>query len=77
MFGKSHQIAIDPINDPRKKPVLWLRIPYARVQKLARDWRTRFNTRIIGITGSVGKTSTKELTHAVLVPPLQHFEIHW
>ncbi|MFQ5398130.1 MAG: UDP-N-acetylmuramoyl-tripeptide--D-alanyl-D-alanine ligase [Anaerolineae bacterium] len=36
------------------------------LQECARAWRARFSTRIIGITGSVGKTSTKELTHAVL-----------
>ncbi len=36
------------------------------LQALARAWRARFDTRVIGITGSVGKTSTKELTAAVL-----------
>jgi UDP-N-acetylmuramoyl-tripeptide--D-alanyl-D-alanine ligase len=37
------------------------------LQKLASAWRTRFERlRVIGITGSVGKTTTKELTHAVL-----------
>lgn len=36
------------------------------LQQIARHWRGRFPTRIIGITGSVGKTSTKELTAAVL-----------
>lgn len=38
----------------------------AALQQLAAAWRQRFPTRITGITGSVGKTSTKELTHAVL-----------
>jgi len=36
------------------------------LQQIARAWRARFNTRLIAITGSVGKTSTKELTAAVL-----------
>lgn len=36
------------------------------LQQIARRWRARFNTRLIAITGSVGKTSTKELTAAVL-----------
>lgn len=36
------------------------------LQAVAKNWRARFRTRLIGITGSVGKTSTKELTHAVL-----------
>lgn len=36
------------------------------LQLIARHWRSHFRTRIIAITGSVGKTSTKELTAAVL-----------
>lgn len=36
------------------------------LQEVAKAWVAQFNTTIIGITGSVGKTSTKELTHAVL-----------
>lgn len=36
------------------------------LQTAAKAWRARFSTRIIGVTGSVGKTSTKELIHAVL-----------
>lgn len=40
--------------------------PVLAVQKAAQDWRNRFTLRVIGITGSVGKTTTKELTHAVL-----------
>jgi UDP-N-acetylmuramoyl-tripeptide--D-alanyl-D-alanine ligase len=35
-------------------------------QKLARWWRDRFQIPIIGVTGSVGKTTTKELISAVL-----------
>ena len=42
------------------------------LQKLGQRWRERFPlVRVIGITGSVGKTTTKELTHAVLC---QQFE---
>ena len=36
------------------------------LQTSAKAWRARFPAEVIGITGSVGKTSTKELTHAVL-----------
>ncbi len=36
------------------------------LQQLATHWRARFNPRVVGITGSVGKSSTKELTWAVL-----------
>ena len=37
------------------------------LQRLGQVWRSRFpDLRVIGITGSVGKTTTKELAHAVL-----------
>ena len=38
----------------------------AALQTAAQAWREQFSTRIIGITGSVGKTSTKELAYSVL-----------
>ncbi|MEJ2747235.1 MAG: UDP-N-acetylmuramoyl-tripeptide--D-alanyl-D-alanine ligase [Anaerolineae bacterium] len=36
------------------------------LQTVAKAWRERFPIRVIGITGSVGKTSTKELVYSVL-----------
>jgi UDP-N-acetylmuramoyl-tripeptide--D-alanyl-D-alanine ligase len=36
------------------------------LQKVASIWRQRLNVRVIGITGSVGKSTTKELTSTVL-----------
>jgi UDP-N-acetylmuramoyl-tripeptide--D-alanyl-D-alanine ligase len=36
------------------------------MQTLAAFWRNRLNVRVIGVTGSVGKTTTKELIAAVL-----------
>lgn len=33
---------------------------------LARQWRRRFDVRVAAITGSGGKTTTKEMTHAIL-----------
>ncbi len=36
------------------------------LQKLAAYWRNQFDIKVIGITGSVGKSSTKELTANVL-----------
>jgi UDP-N-acetylmuramoyl-tripeptide--D-alanyl-D-alanine ligase len=36
------------------------------LQRLAAFWRRKFNPRVIGVTGSVGKTSSKELIWSVL-----------
>lgn len=36
------------------------------LQKVAADWRRQLDVRVIGITGSVGKSTTKELTAEVL-----------
>jgi UDP-N-acetylmuramoyl-tripeptide--D-alanyl-D-alanine ligase len=36
------------------------------LQKLAKYWRQKFNPRVIGLTGSVGKSTTKELVTSVL-----------
>lgn len=38
----------------------------AALQKIAAFWRRRFKIRVIGITGSVGKSTTKELTAELL-----------
>lgn len=46
----------------------------AALQTSAKAWRTRFPVEVIGITGSVGKTSTKELTHAVLCSRYRTFK---
>lgn len=36
------------------------------LQQLAAFWRSKFNPRVIGVTGSVGKSTTKELLGSVL-----------
>lgn len=38
----------------------------AALQQIARFWRRKLNLRVVGITGSVGKSTTKELTAEVL-----------
>ena len=43
----------------------------AALQKVATYWRSRFTPNVVGITGSVGKSSTKELTYAVLAQKYQ------
>lgn len=40
--------------------------PLAAMQALAREWRARLGARVVGITGSVGKTSVKDIARALL-----------
>jgi UDP-N-acetylmuramoyl-tripeptide--D-alanyl-D-alanine ligase len=40
--------------------------PLAALQALARSWRRALGARVVGITGSTGKTSTKDLLAAML-----------
>ena len=42
--------------------------PLEALQRLARGWRRQLGADVIGVTGSTGKTSTKDLLHAVLAP---------
>ncbi|MDQ6604976.1 MAG: UDP-N-acetylmuramoyl-tripeptide--D-alanyl-D-alanine ligase [Actinomycetota bacterium] len=42
--------------------------PLKALQRLATAWRRELNAQVIGVTGSTGKTSTKELLRAVIEP---------
>ena len=42
--------------------------PVAALGALARAWRRALGARVIGVTGSVGKTSTKDLIAALIAP---------
>jgi UDP-N-acetylmuramoyl-tripeptide--D-alanyl-D-alanine ligase len=44
------------------------RDPLAALQSLAREWRRELAAPVIGVTGSTGKTTTKELLQALLAP---------
>ncbi|MCL4528722.1 MAG: UDP-N-acetylmuramoyl-tripeptide--D-alanyl-D-alanine ligase [Chloroflexi bacterium] len=53
---------------PNLTPPLCLRVDnsLAALQQIARFWRRKLNLRVVGITGSVGKSTTKEVIAQVL-----------
>ncbi len=53
--------------------VLTAEDPLAALQLLARGWRRELGASVVGITGSTGKTSTKDILAALLAP---HLRIH-
>jgi UDP-N-acetylmuramoyl-tripeptide--D-alanyl-D-alanine ligase len=61
------RLPISGIQSPISLPVC-LRVDntLAALQQLGGAWRAQFDLRVIGVTGSVGKSSTKELIWAVL-----------
>jgi UDP-N-acetylmuramoyl-tripeptide--D-alanyl-D-alanine ligase len=71
----SEEIPVLDIRNPEQKPenFQW-QFPFAirvedtliALQELARYWRLNFSLNVIGITGSVGKSTTKEVASAVL-----------
>jgi UDP-N-acetylmuramoyl-tripeptide--D-alanyl-D-alanine ligase len=56
-----------PVEVPRTPLLIIVPDVLVALQEAARWWRSRVNTRVIGITGSVGKTTTKEIVAQVLM----------
>ena len=45
--------------------------PLAALHALARAWRRELGAKVVGVTGSTGKTSTKDILAALLRPRLR------
>jgi UDP-N-acetylmuramoyl-tripeptide--D-alanyl-D-alanine ligase len=50
----------------RRTWVFGVEDPLAAMQSLARAWRRALGARVVGVTGSVGKTSVKDISRALL-----------
>jgi len=58
----------DEPNPPTDIPLLFVDNPEVALQEMARNYRDELHCKVIGITGSNGKTSTKDLVASVLAP---------
>src|SRR5215213_7344558 len=61
-------LSVDSLSREDLVPPLCLRVEntVTALQQIARYWRRKLNLRVIGITGSVGKSTTKEMVAEVL-----------
>lgn len=66
-FVVAEDASVDPIRFP-KANILYVRDPLRALQKLAAAWRREFDIPVIAITGSNGKTVTKEFAYQLLSP---------
>ncbi|PRS11981.1 UDP-N-acetylmuramoyl-tripeptide--D-alanyl-D-alanine ligase [Bacillus paralicheniformis] len=53
-------------NPPEGKPVILVDDTLEALQKLAKAYRHQLDVKVVGVTGSNGKTTTKDMIHAVL-----------
>ncbi len=61
---------------PQSGAVIAADDPLAALGALARAWRRELGAKVVGITGSTGKTSTKDLLAAMLAPHLRVVATH-
>ncbi len=58
----------DEPNPPTNLPLIFVEDPELALQEMARVYRGMLRCKVVGITGSNGKTSTKDLIASVLAP---------
>lgn len=63
---RSYLVPDSGTNYDRKAWVFVAEDPLAAMQALARTWRRALGARVVGVTGSVGKTSVKDVARALL-----------
>ncbi|HET9199013.1 MAG TPA: UDP-N-acetylmuramoyl-tripeptide--D-alanyl-D-alanine ligase [Solirubrobacterales bacterium] len=63
---RSSFVAPRDTKDERRAWGLAVEDPLAAMQALAREWRRALGARVVGVTGSVGKTSVKDIARALL-----------
>ena len=66
IIADSHKNLLERIKNKEKKLILIVKDPLEAFVQLATLWRAQFTYPVIAITGSVGKTSTKELLAQIM-----------
>lgn len=73
VFEAGASCTLSEIDIDTKNPVIRVKSCYKAIQDIAEYYRSTFDIPVIGISGSVGKTSTKEMIASVLK---QEFDTH-
>ena len=71
LVGARHEAAAVASAQPDGLPVLVAEDPLLALQALARTWRRELGCAVVGVTGSTGKTSTKDILAALLTGHLR------
>lgn len=72
--SKNPSLIISEKNINVDAPILKVENNRETVREIVQLWRKKLNTKIIGITGSNGKTTTKELAYHVISPSMECFK---
>ena len=66
IFDLRENVKVDLSGLPNQPFCILVNDTLAALQKIASFWRSKLSVKVIGITGSIGKSTTKELTAEVL-----------